>query len=140
MSSSPAPRLCACGCARPIPADAHGKRLYASAACRQRGHRGRETQRARARRASVQAAVEHRGPLDLAALLDVAELEARRRPGTVLLRLAGRLVVLTADELAQLAQLARGLRACTAALGEAPEEISEKREATEVASNAGEMV
>ena len=112
MHTSPPPtRLCACGCGRAIPLEASAKRIWATGACRQRGHRGREATRARTRRASVQAAVEHRGPLDLAELLDVAQREARARPGSVMLRVAGRLVVLSADELAQLAAGLAGLTA-----------------------------
>ena len=45
-----------------MPADASARRVWATDACRQRGHRGRETQRARA------------------------------RPGSIVLRVAGRLV------------------------------------------------
>ena len=100
---SDSPRRCACGCGRDLPRDASAKRVWASDACRQRGHRGRQLERARARRASVEAAVERRDPRDLAALLEVAQQEALRRPGSVLLRVSGRLIALSAEELVVLA-------------------------------------
>ena len=95
-------RLCACGCGRPVPPDAPAKRIWASDACRQRGHRNREKGRAVTRAASVAAAVAHRGGHNLHQLLDLAHREAQRRPGSVVLRAAGRLVVLTAEDLKQL--------------------------------------
>lgn len=102
MTPRTSSRLCACGCGHAIAASAPPKRIWASDACRQRGHRGREKVRAATRSASVAAAVAARGDPDLGALLDVAAREARRRPGSVMLRVAGRLVALSAEQLDQL--------------------------------------
>jgi len=66
-----------------------------------------EKRRAEDRAASVAAAVEHRGALDLGELLRLATREARQRPGSVVLRVARRLIVLAAADLERLEKLER---------------------------------
>lgn len=96
-------RLCACGCGRALPSNAPRRRVWASKACKQRGYRRVEQRRADDRAASVAAAVAHRGPLNVGELLELARREARRKPGSVVLRVAGRLVTLSVEDLEQLA-------------------------------------
>lgn len=95
---------CACGCQRPLPPEAAGRRRYASDACRQRGHRGRTAQRRRAADQSLTAALSGR---DLVSLLEAAHQAALQRPGSVLLRVSGRLTTLSAAELGELLGLLR---------------------------------
>lgn len=95
-----APFPCACGCGRLVTPS--GRRRFASDACRQRGHQQRQ---GRARR-EVAVAAETRG--DLVALLALAEQHATTRPGSVVLRVAGRLHALDAGELRELLDRARG--------------------------------
>ncbi len=93
-------RLCACGCGRPLPPEADLRRRYARGnACRQRAHRGRTVERQQAAAGSLAAAVARR---DLADVLQAAITAANQRPGSVMLRVAGRLYALDAGELGEL--------------------------------------
>lgn len=110
MSTSK-PTLCACGCGQVL--QGTGRQRYFNAAHRQRAHRRREVQRADAREASVSAALAARGAdlHELVELLATAAEEARRRPGSVVLRVGGRLVALDGGALRALVASARGAEA-----------------------------
>lgn len=96
-------RVCACGCGRPLPPEAGSRRRYARGnACRQRAHRGRAVARRQAAAQHLATALEDR---DLRQLLDLAHEAALARPGSVLLRVSGRLTTLSAAELGRLLRL-----------------------------------
>lgn len=104
-----ASKLCACGCGRPLPPDADPRRRYARGnACRQRAHRGRAGARRHAAADNLAAALQER---DLLTVLDAAHEAARQRPGSVVLRVSGRLTALGGDELAELVTALRAARA-----------------------------